>query len=977
MNLESQTTPNASPNAKQSQYFSHLRSQGKSSPQRSLPDLSPTQSAYQQRYRQLLRTPTGENTSPHRKPPLNQSPSAPLVFDSSFSTLDSPFQSPSASPFNLNRRLGEQTGPGIVPMADSNIPDLSPLKRLRSLDPNLQRSTTLNSEISTFSELNIHSPIIFESQNEYEPSTSPVFNDIFNQTISESSSPTRRSPKRATKLNIPLEMQIIINSRPKENTHSMDEFNNLGYVEFWNLSPEEGKTFKEWNKLEFEKQNTIFEVFLHLRKIKFNLNRLVNVYGTQFKLNGKQINFLQSDYDKTFGILMEFYNFLNKLITTKLKPLYDNNFIVSDIEVMKLLRNWFKLLKSKYSYISGSIMYLTQLTSSPERKKWINEISNLDPDFQNRSAVSPNELFNSYFIKLFTSVQLLFGRLKSIYDEMNDLYLSNYAEQVESLIKEINNISDSTSDLEKKISFNEKLSYKTDIHYSYMEMIDMFNPKRITKDPISVEMKTKLSWVDSKLVLFDNFLVPLKIKPNPLNLKDKEGFILSSRPIPLQYIHLEYIDDGSHKILKVLDNGSGTIYQFRKQNDFTSTILDKFVKLIKEMINNLWKRLNKVYTFKLVNERTFISRNSFPIQQHVDPIPYEFDPISKLSKFNSFRDHDEDGEGTFNISASPLSIEYFNRRDFSGHYQRYCILGTTNGLYLGLVNSPKSWKLLYNLNNVKSMTINDESLFALAGTSVYEIPIEKIYNDYYEQSIDQVRPSKDQHLNNVNGFSIGFQADSLGTGSTFLFTWEDRLVNYLDISAMGSIWKQFKTNNKIINLQPVYANNFGIGHVIDEEANWCISNLNEFRFKPLTSFDVKDILKNETPVKVFKSPNKKLDISETLVVYSKFAARFKSSMGKYKLSSPHIIWFGTQCYDASFNIDDKVLFISGKDSCEIYQLDEDTSKKGSLIGCFIGYDMKLLNSQSGKVTLTFKNPHDLKDFICDTIVKVRKRRSVH
>lgn len=849
-------------------------------------------------------------------------------------------------------------------MSDFNIPDLSPLKQLRSLDPNLQRSPTVNSEISNFSEYNHDSPIVFESQNEFSPSTPATDYGIFNQTISESPSPTRRSPHRASKLHMPLEMEIIINSRPKVNTHSMDSFDNLGYVEFWNLSPEEGKTFKDWNKLEFERQNTIFEVFLHLRKVKFNLNRLVNIYGVQFELNGKKINFPKSDYDKTFGILIEFYNFLNRLISIKLKPLFDNTFIVSDVEIIKLLRNWFKLLKSKYGYISGSIMYLTQLTSSPERKKWINEISNLDPDFHNRSAVSPNELFNSYFIKLFTSVQLLFGRLKSIYEEMGDLYLASYAAQVESIIKDINNISDSTSDLEKKISFNEKLSYKTDIHYSYMEMVDMFNPKRITKDPITVEMKTKLSWVDSRLVLFDNFLVPLKIKPNPLNLKDKEGFVLSKRPIPLQYIHLDYSDDGSHKILKITDNGSGTIYQFRKPNDFTSTILDKFVKLTQEMVNDLWKSLNKMYEFKLVNDKSFIGRNSI---SQMEPIPSELDPISKISEFNS------DDDDITKVSESSLSVEYFNRRDVSGHYQRYCIIGSTNGLFLGLVNTPKSWKLLYNLTNVKSMTIHDDVLFALGDSTLYEIPLEKIYNDYYEVVIDQVRPPRDEHLNRVNGFSIGYQADNLGTGSTFMFTWEDKLVNYLDIGAMGSKWKQFKTNNKIINLQPVYANNFGIGHVIDDEANWCISNLNEFRFKPLTDFDVKDILRDEAPVKVFKSPNRALDVSETLVVYTKFAARFKSSMGKYKLSSPNIIWFGTPCLDASFNIDDKVLFISGKDSLEIYQLDEDVSKKGWLIGCFIGYDMKLLNSQSGKVTLAFKNPHDSNDFICDTIVKVRRR----
>lgn len=816
----------------------------------------------------------------------------------------------------------------------------------------------MNSETSTIyyhSNFN-ENDIIFESTSE-EPPNTPIINDIFNQTISESPSPTRRTQKPES--DKPLEMQMIINSRPTPNLHSMEGFDNLGYVEFWNLSTDEGLVFKKWNKLEFERQNTIFEVFLHLKKIRFNLNRLVNTYGESFK--GK---FSKSDYEKTFGILKEFYNFLNKLILNKLKPLYDNQFIVNDLEIIKTLRNWFKLLKSKYKYISGSIMYLTQLTANQEMKKFINEIN--DPDLNNRSAVLPNELFHSYFIKLFTSVELLFNRLKKIYLEMDDSYLFTYSEQAETLIKEINNISDLTSDLEKKISFNEKLNYKTDIHYSYMEMIDMFNAKRVIKDPISIEMKSKLSWIDSKLVLFDNYLVPLKIKSNPLNLKDKEGLILTKRPIPLQYVQCDYSIDGNYKILKITDSGFNETYHFRTVNDFTSTILDKFVKLINEMQNDLFQRLNKQHEFKKINNDSFISKN---ITTSIKPIPLEYDPISRITTGGDGHDNDQ-------FACTPSSLEYFSRRDTSGHYQRYCIIGTSQGIYMGIVNTRQSIRLMYNLSKVRSIFIHDDIVYCQSGSSIYKISIDKFFNDYYDDHIEQPKLSKDEHLNHINGFTIGYQSDTLGVGGTFLFTWDDKMVNYLDLTNFDSKWKQFKTNNKIYNLQTIYANNFGIGHVIDDEAMWCISNLNEFRFKPLINFDVKDILKNEIPVKIFKLPNKECSISETLIVYSRFAARFKSSMGKYKLSSPHIIWFGMECSDASFNIDDKVLFIAGKNSFEIYQLFEDLQLKSELIGCFIANNMKILNGQSpGKLTLSFKDPHRTDEVICETIVKIKKKRS--
>lgn len=949
-------SPAGSPGAKQSQYFAQLRSQGQASTQRSLPDLSP-------RRRRgpndpLVKTPTcspSGTPSPPRR--VHHSPSAPLVLDSSFATLDSPaaspFATPVGSPFNSPRRgLSSTPGaPGTTGQPLGVIPNLSPLKRLRSLDPNLQRSP---SEASVFSE---HaSPIVFESTRE-DAGYRQAPLDIFNQTISESPSPTRRQ-RQST---MPVEMEIIVNSRPTRNVHSLDTFDSQGYVEFWNLTESEGRTFKQWNKLEFERQNTAFEVFLHLRKIRFNLNRLVNVYGAHFESNPK---FSKSDYDKTFGILKEFYNFLNRLVASKLKPLYDDNFIVPDAEILKLMRNWFRLLKSKYEYISGSIMYLTQLTSTPERKAWIKELAASDPDANNRSAVSCNELFSSYLIKLFTSVQLLFGRLKAIYAEMGDSYLENYAAQVEDLIKEINGISDSTSDLEKKISFNEKLSYKTDINYSYMEMVDMFNPKRVAGDPITVEMKTKLSWCDARVILFDNYLVALKVKANPLNLKDKDGYVSSTRPIPLQYIRMEYAEEGSYKVLRVTDGGNRAVFQFRRPNDFTSAVLDRFVKGVEAQVRELWKGLQGGVVLKPVCDGTFMGTGP---QCSLEAIPQEFDPVSKLSR----------KKDVTAFGASLLAIEYFNRRDVTGHYQRYCVGGTSDGIYAGLANTPGSWKRLYGVSNVRAMALHDETLYALSERTLYEIPMEKIYNDYYARASSGLRAPTDSHLTNVSGFSLGYQADALGTGGIFLFVWDEKVVSYMDVSTMGAKWRQFRTNHRVMALHPVYANNFAVGQIVEEQAQWCVANLGELRFKSLVDFDVRDILRGETPVGVFKFPNAQEDVSETLVVYTNFAARFKSVMGRYKLSSMHMVWFGTECYSAAFSNEDKVLYVCGRESLEMYRLEENTGRKASLIGCLIGRGARLVNSQPGKVTLSMGWGDEEVVFRVRTQAETRGRASRH
>lgn len=404
---------------------------------------------------------------------------------------------------------------------------------------------------------------------------------------------------------LPLNMQIICNSRAEHNVHSMNGFSNVGYMEFWNLTPEEGKIYKDWNKSEFEIQSLILEIFTNLKKIRFNLHRLIFIYGLEFKDTG----FISDNvYDKTFEVLQEFYYFLDKLVVKKLKPLFDDHFFVNDTQVLKILTNWFKQLKLQYRHISSSVVYLSKLSSNEDVRKLIIGISKKDfENSSNRSAVSPIELFNSYFVKLFTSIELLFDRLKIVYKDSNNLKNFETTDNLQSIIKKINNISDSTSELEKKITFNEQLSYRTEIDFSHMEMVDMFNENRKSKEPMKLEFKNNnLNWTDALLAPFDNYLVILQIKSNSI----KDEYVLNKIPISIQYLEIDTYIEGNYKIIIFKDIGNKLIYYFRKINDITIAILDRFIKDLKNLQNEFWLNLknNNRIDLKIFNSGTFISK---------------------------------------------------------------------------------------------------------------------------------------------------------------------------------------------------------------------------------------------------------------------------------------------------------------------------------------------------------------------------------
>lgn len=135
-------------------------------------------------------------------------------------------------------------------------------------------------------------------------------------------------------------------------------------------------------------------------------------------------------------------------------------------------------------------------------------------------------------------------------------------------------------------------------------------------------------------------------------------------------------------------------------------------------------------------------------------------------------------------------------------------------------------------------------------------------------------------------------------------------------------------------------------------------------------------MKNETPIAIFPYPNKEENISEVLIVFSKFCTRMKNVKGKYVQSNDEIIWFGMKCENASFDCEEKVLITVGKQAVEIRMLSDNPTEKSELIGCLVGTSFSLINDMPGKAILKVQNIDGNEDYEKQIIFKIRRLKKI-
>jgi hypothetical protein len=825
----------------------------------------------------------------------------------------------------------------------------------------------------SFFKQNMMSPI----DSNYPTDQSGIFDSptSISKTISQTSLSLKRKSIPIIDLNnLPLDMQIILNSRPESNFHDLVSFTNQSYAEFWKLTAEEGKIYKEWNKLEFDIQSLIFEIFTNLKKIRFNLHRLIFIYGLELKDTGVLSSI---DYDKTFEVLSDFYYYLDKLITKKLKLLFDDHFFVNDTKVLKLLNNWFKQLNSQYRHISGSVVFLSKFSSNEDIRELILGISKKDLENQsNRSAVSPIELFNSYFIKLFTSIALLFDRIKSVYKNTKNFKNFELANNLHSIVKQINNISDSTSDLQKKINFNEKLSFNSEIDYSRFQMVDIFNESRKSKEPIKLEIKNNLNWSNCLIAAFDNYLTIFSFKSNTISLNKKDEYSLLKPPIPIQYLQFETFIEHTYKIIIIKDIGNKQSYTFRKVNDVTIAILDKFLKDLINLQLEFWNNIsiNSKINLKILNMNSFVSKSENYHPFNLNVIPDEFNLLKNKILMNS--EIDNIPPAFEPILCDVLCCDYFTYK-FNLKSEKLCIIGTSFGIFIGKINNSQSFRKVHQINHVKKLQVlNNEIVICISNESLYKLSIKKLYETYKFELPPCDINVFDENKRYITDFTIGYQSSISHSGCPHLFAWNNKLVNYTELRKSKNwkfSWQSFKTQHNILTLKTVYANNFAVGHIIDNYATWNLSKLSDIRAVGLNQLDIRDILKNDIPIAIFPFPNQTENISEILVVYSKFCTRMKIFKGKYIQSTDEVIWFGMKCDDASFDCEEKVLITVNKQVVEIRCLFDDYKLKSRLIGCLTGVNISLINDMPGKAILKAHESQGKDEYKRQIIFKIKSK----
>ncbi|ODV83358.1 hypothetical protein CANARDRAFT_203521 [[Candida] arabinofermentans NRRL YB-2248] len=780
------------------------------------------------------------------------------------------------------------------------------------------------------------------------------------------------------KQNLPTDVMIIVDSRPPGMKHNLDKFDGKQYTEFWHLETEESRKLIEWNKLEFHRQNRIFELFLVLRRFRVNLKRMVTHYGPAFK-NAKNLTpNHNADYQKTFIPLNALFDYLEKLVSKRLAPAFDNHFFVNDKYVLEVFRNWIVKLESDYEYISRSLVYLAKVSASESVKDWIERVSKEDPfAINNQYLASAKSLFLSYFLQVFGPIRLMFVDLLKLYQKLEDQQAIDLATEIRDHLSKINLISDYTSNLNTKIDLNEKLVC-TD--YLYLEMVDLFNKDRKMRVPIDISSKSISTWDPSILYLLDNYFLPLAKSES----RGSVVYTLNKTPIALQYMTAEAQSDGTPKYLSIKDSGNRTSHIFRFEKKDSPTAFTNFVKDLPIYRTELFKKLNNSHELKLINGTSFLKdvvKDPFPMP----PIePQELDPVFNAIQLAKFKPN----------SMPPIAATEVLCIDcFIMSSEWHFIVGASDGLYMGRPDQPTTWKKITSHHDVKKLIVLDHSMcFFQSGDSLLKVPISALVKAFLDNV--QAQSSCEVVKKMINSFEIGSQQVRQGPyklDSPFLFCWKDRKIEFTAVTKETKYrinFKSMKATFAVTGLQFLYPDEFVISHVSEANPIFYISDLNSMANTHIHKNDEEDKdfkarLRNQKPIATFKYPlSNSPGVSgdyDFITVYSKSCmfVTFNKENKTYSRSRNEIIRFNFNCVQAVFDPQDGSLILVGEQNVEIWNIHQDRQVKSELTSCFVGASVRILSTVPGKVIFSVvQGKSGMNGRENQLILHLRKKRTV-
>lgn len=769
------------------------------------------------------------------------------------------------------------------------------------------------------------------------------------------------------------DVRIIVKSRPPSIHHDFDKFEGKTYRSFWMLSDKEAETFKSWNTLEFERQSRLFEYYSNLQRIRFNMRRMVFHYGPDFKKAKRLTPNQQDDYRKTFVPIQALYKYLDKLVVHKLKPAYEGQMFVNDKYVLEVSRKWLINVAAKYHYISRSVVYLARLSANENVRCWITEEEQTDELARsNRFAPSAKELFSSYFIKMFTPLALILKDLAKLYEKMDKNDRREAVLAMDETLQKINTTSDYTTDLDNKISLNEDLLCSD---YLYLETVDLFNVKRHLKPgSLSMEVRRGVAWTKCKLVLCDNYLLPL------LEKKHKEtSLFLEKPPIALQYLTYRVVEPGDkddpYQIV-IKDCGNEITHTFRtpKEQQMPTIILKTFTKDLDSSRTELFNKLSSSFRLKLVNNWSFTTHEGINYGKDSRSYTSELGPNeSDLVKL-SLNESKKILQMPKSVNVRPLSVaEPLTGDVFKYSDNLYYAIGTNDGLYIGQENLPMSWKRVFPLPNVNKLDVIDgTAMFVLSGEKLYRGMLADIMQAY--EGMCGTEKYFKEVVKRCKGYTIGYQAERNGPvimHSNYLFSWKDKKIKYGQINLENEYKPTMKSVKAIFNVNKVSVlseKHFSILHKTEDAPIFYLSNLNSLTNTQMPQVDndseIRIRQKGQQPINAFKMPGRHQKEYEILLVYSRYciAISYDSSQRAFTRSRNEIMLFNFNCNQASFDSESRTLFICGNRGLEAWsipfkdEVQSDKDVRPELVTCITGNNLKLLNEANQKLLISLTLP---------------------
>ncbi|OWB75897.1 hypothetical protein B5S32_g44 [[Candida] boidinii] len=755
---------------------------------------------------------------------------------------------------------------------------------------------------------------------------------------------------------LPRNIQQIMESKLSlHKEHNMDAYISDQLYTFWELTSDEVTALNEFDPELMKIQGLIYEIFKNFEKIRINLRRLVEHYGVEIKKIFPKIPLeIQVEIKKVFEIVKIYYNYVDKLVRIQLKPAFDFHIFVNETEVLSILKLWLNNLGRIYSKVSNNFIRLANILNHEEIKLWLDKAETTDPFAKNsRGLPWASQLFNLYFLKGYTSLAMPFEDLIKIYQKKDNLEMIKVCLDAYDELVKINSIADYTQSLDIKIKLNGKI-YSSD--HTWLAMLDIFNKHREYKFDSDIEVYNNIEkvWNLNHIVLFDNYLLILKIKKN-------ESYKLKHDPIPIQYLEWDFKRSNS-----IQDPSTLIIYNSANSTSFRcrSNIIGPLIELLpKTKLDFYKKKMNNSitlsnYELRLINGATFstaIPANNFQAFDLGD-----MDPINKFTNENIPQILCTSGR---HVNTEVLCVDYFKSTD-----SIFFLVGTTSGIFTGNPDNPSSWKCVCShLKNIRQISVVKNSFIVILNDDrLYSSTVKNVLDQYSKNSSSLSTSMIDKR---VQLFKVGLQnvkqTKSSSSSSVSKKSYIECLAYCKDKKILSTVLDS--KNNFKINLISMKAQFPVLTFDFVKPSVFVFSNFNENRpifytssFDTMTvtelpnldtheqkTTDFKLRIRSQTPIASFMTNSKDKDI---ILVYSKFFLFVKSDpkTATFTQSRQEIINFGFTCKSATFDADRSTIVLCGESNIEVWHIPYSPKSSSELTLCFTGYKPRLLNSHPGK-----------------------------